>query len=156
MDIAGFIIAVLSLAFGAFTYLRHDKKLKEQQAIINAYEIQKHQQESVEQKKADVRASMINKFVSDFCTGTLVIKNYGKATAQRVFVSCQTHKHTKSLPAFIPIDQLVSQEYREFPVSWHFFDGGEYQVTISWSDDFADNFPSSASILSAMRSESVV
>ena len=74
MAIASLIIAIVSLLFGVYTYFRHDKKLKEQQHIINEYKITKLKYEITEAKKAMVRASVIN--VSGTCpwTGTLVIK----------------------------------------------------------------------------------
>lgn len=74
MIIASFIIAVLSLLFTAFTYFKHDKKLKEQQTIINEYEISKMQKEIVEQKKADVLAFITNVSGMENSSGTLVVK----------------------------------------------------------------------------------
>jgi positive regulator of sigma E activity len=53
MEIASIIISLLALAFGVYTYFAHDKRLKEQQALLNVLSINKLKRESQEQGKAD-------------------------------------------------------------------------------------------------------
>lgn len=57
MDYISFVsltISVLAFVFGVYTYFAHDKKLKEQQALLNDLNIEKLKKESREQTKADV------------------------------------------------------------------------------------------------------
>ena len=57
MDYISFVsltISVLALVFGVYTYFAHDKKLKEQQALLNDLNIEKLKKGSREQTKADV------------------------------------------------------------------------------------------------------
>jgi hypothetical protein len=53
MEIASIIISLLALVFGVYTYFAHDKRLKEQQALLNVLSINKLKRESQEQGKAD-------------------------------------------------------------------------------------------------------
>ena len=39
MEVWGLIISILALAASAFTYFKHDKKLKEQERKINEYQL---------------------------------------------------------------------------------------------------------------------
>ena len=84
MVAASLVIAILSFFFAVFTYIKHDKVLKEQQKKNNYYQIAKIEKEETEQKKAIIRAFMSNISGQMNRSGTLVIKNYGKATAHNV------------------------------------------------------------------------
>ena len=136
MAIASLIIAIVSLLFGVYTYFRHDKKLKEQQHIINEYQITKLKYEITEAKKAMVRASVIN--VSGTCpwTGTLVIKNYGKAIAHNIYFTRLSYGTKGScLPSSLFLKQLLPQEQQEYPLSWGFGFGGDIGIRLGWTDE---------------------
>ena len=137
MAAASLIIAILSLLLGAFTYFRHDRKLKEQQKIINEYQITKLQREIGEAKKAEVKATVINVSGSGNYTGTLVIKNYGKGTACNVRFSRCSSEHRKRYIPSLSYTQLLPQEQQETPLQWGFEDGGggNINVILSWTDE---------------------
>lgn len=147
MAIASLIIAIFSLLFGAYTYFKHDKKLKEQQQIINKYQIIRLQKEIDESKKAMVRASVIN--ISGTCpwTGTLVIKNYGKATAYNLYFTRLSYGSKGScLPSPLFLKQLLPQEQQEYPLSWGFGFGGDIDVRLTWTDESGENRQEKGSI----------
>lgn len=144
MAVASLIIAILSLLFGAFTYFRHDRKLKEQQRIINEYQIAKLQKESTELLKAELRASLTKVASVGSCvgmySGTLVIKNYGKGTARRVSI-----KGRINLP-WLTNEDFVPGEQKEYPVEWN-FGHGNTDVQLSWTDDSGERQERKCSLL---------
>ena len=54
MELYSLIISVLALIASVFTYLRHDKKLKEQERRINEYQLKQIEKEDLEGKKAAI------------------------------------------------------------------------------------------------------
>ncbi len=51
MEIVSLVVALGTLAFALYTYLKHDKELKAQQKFINKYEIERIKKEVVGRKK---------------------------------------------------------------------------------------------------------
>ena len=146
MAVTSLIIAILSLLFGAFTYFRHDRKLKEQQKIINEYQITKLQREIGEAKKAEIKATIINRSDSGGCySGTLLIKNYGKGVATHVLFRTIQYRHSLSLPS-ITYSQLLPQEQQETPLTWEFGGGGSIDVLLSWNDESGERRESRQSL----------
>ena len=148
MAIASLIIALISLLFGAFTYFRHDRKLKEQQRTINEYQIAKLQKESADQQRADVRVSIINVSGMETKTGTLVIKNVGKGVANNVqFIGLSSGEKAMCLP-ILTNDRLLSQDQIEFPISWAFdgrVDDG-INVKLWWRDESGERRESACTL----------
>lgn len=146
MAIASLIIALISLLFGAFTYFRHDRKLKEQQKIINEYQITKLQREIGEAKKAEVRATVVNwSHTGNSFSGTLLIKNYGKGVATHVLFRAIQYQPNLSLPS-VTYSQLLPQEQQETPLSWIFGGGGSIDVLLSWTDESGEHRESRQSL----------
>jgi hypothetical protein len=83
MDIAGVVISLIALFFTAFTYLKHDKKIKQQSALLNNYQLDRIEKEKKEEKKAIIEANVINGL-----KGNRIIKIYnrGKCLARNVNV----------------------------------------------------------------------
>ena len=72
-----------ALLFSAYTYSKHDKKIKAQEQIINDYQINKIAKENEESKKASIRGNIIK---GDKGKRTLKVYNCGKATARNIRV----------------------------------------------------------------------
>ncbi|MCX2450029.1 hypothetical protein OQX61_01990 [Pedobacter sp. PLR] len=53
------IISIAALCFSAITYVAHDRRIKKQEGLINAYQLEKIDAEKIEQKKAFVKANLI-------------------------------------------------------------------------------------------------
>ena len=81
--IAAFVVSLGALIFSAYTYSKHDKKIKAQEQIINDYQINKIKKEDEESRKANIKGNIYpgNK-------GKLILKvfNSGKAIARNIRV----------------------------------------------------------------------
>ena len=58
--IAAFVVSLGALIFSAYTYSKHDKKIKAQEQIINDYQINKIKKEDEDRKKASIRGNIVN------------------------------------------------------------------------------------------------
>lgn len=83
MDIVGIIISLIALFLSAFTYFKHDKKIKEQSALLNKYHLDKIEKEKREEKKAIIEANVIRGLKGN---RTIKIYNRGKCIARKVNV----------------------------------------------------------------------
>lgn len=83
MEIAGIIISLIALFLSTFTYLKHDKKIKQQSALLNKYHIDKIEKENVEEKKAIIESNVIKSLKGN---RTVKIYNRGKCIARQVNV----------------------------------------------------------------------
>lgn len=146
MDYISFVsltISVLALVFGVYTYFAHDKKLKEQQALLNDLNIEKLKKESREQTKADVRVSLtIDKEPNNFSmrnfyetSGTIKITNFGKATAHNIRIRQKGYfSHIN-----YSIEQLAPNESREYHKTWESGKIRNAEVIAQWDDDYGKN-----------------
>jgi hypothetical protein len=83
MELYSLIISVLALIASVFTYLRHDKKLKEQERRINEYQLKQIEKEDLESKKAAIRGNIVKGLKGG---RTLKVYNSGRATARNIRV----------------------------------------------------------------------
>lgn len=146
MDYISFVsltISVLALVFGVYTYFAHDKKLKEQQALLNDLNIEKLKKESREQTKADVRVSLtIDKEPNNFSmrnfyetSGTIKITNFGKATAHNIRIRQKGYSNI----ICYDIEQLAPNEYRVYHETWESGKLRDAVVIAQWDDECGKN-----------------
>ena len=146
MDYISFVsltISVLALVFGVYTYFAHDKKLKEQQALLNDLNIEKLKKESREQTKADVRVSLtIDKEPNNFSmrnfyetSGTIKITNFGKATAHNIRIRQKGYSNI----ICYDIEQLAPNEYRIYHETWESGKLRDAVVIAQWDDECGKN-----------------
>ena len=152
MDYISYIsLAISLLAFmgGIYTYFAHDKKLQKQQALLNELNIEKLKNDNQESKKANIRISLIENAIdkNDVFkygintltqrTGRLSVVNLGKATAFdiNIFISTNWKVH----PTSLYIDQLVSNEKREYNIEWNEQGFNSKAVIVKWNDAYASN-----------------
>ncbi len=83
MEYIALILSAIALIFTLFTYLRHDKKIKQQSKIINDYQLQKINAEIEEDKKADIGINVIRVKNGN---RTIKVYNKGKCIARNVEV----------------------------------------------------------------------
>ena len=81
MEIWSLIIAILALLFSAFTYLKHDKKLKDQARKINEYQVKKIEKDDLESKKAAIRGNIVKGLKGN---RTIKVYNSGRAIARNI------------------------------------------------------------------------
>ena len=139
MEIASIIISLLALAFGVYTYFAHDKRLKEQQALLNALSIEKLKRENQEQRKADVRVSLTmdrepdNFSMRSFyeASGTVKVTNFGKATARNIRIRQKGYISNVNYN----IEQLAPNESREYHGTWEPGKLRDITVIVQWDDE---------------------
>lgn len=83
MEVWGLIISILALLASAFTYFKHDKKLKEQERKINEYQLKQIEKEDLESKKAAIRGNIVKGLKGK---RTLKVYNSGRAIARNIRV----------------------------------------------------------------------
>ena len=81
MEVWGLIISILALVASAFTYFKHDKKLKEQERKINEYQLKQIEKEDLESKKAAIRGNIVKGLKGK---RTLKVYNSGRAIARNI------------------------------------------------------------------------
>ena len=141
MDIVSLIISFLAFAFAIYVYILHDRKLNNQQKILNTYQLSIIEKNLAEDKKADIRVSIINKQhsrSSNIWTGTLLIKNVGKATAMNVRF-CPKYNSMSPLQNLSYPQRLLPKEEYEIPMHWYWDTFGETHIIVLWDDEFDKN-----------------
>ena len=81
MEVWGLIISILALVASAFTYFKHDKKLKDQERKINEYQLKQIEKEDLESKKAAIRGNIVKGLKGH---RTLKVYNSGRAIARNI------------------------------------------------------------------------
>lgn len=81
MEIWSLIIAILALLFSAFTYFKHDKKLKDQERKINEYQLKKIEKDDLESKKAAIQGNIVKGLKGN---RMLKVYNSGRAIARNI------------------------------------------------------------------------
>ena len=132
--IISIVISIVSLAWGIYVYVVHDKKLKEQQTLINKYQINKIDKELEAEKRADIIAFVKNK-KDDFTnsTGTLVVQNVGIAVAERVCLSPISDRDSSCISK-VYYSKLGPNELQEQSLNWTIRTSREIDIIISWKD----------------------
>lgn len=137
MEVVSLIVGICALLFSIWVYIVHDRELKQQQKVLNEYQLQVLEQNIAEQKRAEVRVSIKNK-KSDRLgnkSGTLVIKNCGKATAYNVRI--EQELYTGFSVVKLCYQQLLSQEGQETEVKYRWDTEGS--VVVTWDDESGKN-----------------
>lgn len=103
------IISAAALAVSLYTYFAHDRKLKQQERLINSYQLKQLQEEEQANKKADIRAE-----ISQNTKGprTLRIWNNGRAIARNIRLEGLNQVLLITINIF-PCEILKPQDYRE-------------------------------------------
>ena len=146
MDYISYIsLAVSLLAFGGgvYTYFVHDKRLKEQQALLNDLNIEKLKRESREQAKADIKVSLtIDKDPQNFSmrnfyndSGTIQVTNFGKATAYNIRIRQKGYSNI----ICYDIEQLAPNEYRVYHETWESGELRDAVIIAQWNDECGKN-----------------
>lgn len=141
MEIISLIVGICALLFAIGVYIIHDRKLKQQQKILNEYQLTVLEQNIAEQKKAEVRATIINKQCdhSGNRSGTLIIKNYGKATAYNVIFEREYIRDFYAFDSCWGYSQLLPHESQEKRVDYSWDTGGQVNVVVAWDDESGKN-----------------
>lgn len=135
--IAAFVVSLGALVFSAYTYSKHDKKIKAQEQIINDYQINKIAKENEESKKASIRGNIIK---GDKGKRTLKVYNCGKATARNIRVEgLKCDGIIIMQENLFPYQLMTSLDYTELTMCLLMGCPATIKLKYIWDDDFGLN-----------------
>lgn len=127
------IISILSLIVTIFTYIKHDRKIKEQEQLINNHQIAKIEEEKTQLKQAIVRASLIP---GNKGSRILRVYNKGKATAKNVRLIINDEPNYLFSTNPFPIAILNDGEHVDLNIFLHKGLPNTISFTILWDDEY--------------------
>ena len=133
MDLS-LIIAIASLFFALYVYLRSDKKIKEQQKLINNYELESRKRHVDEKKKAKVRGAIIKEVPA---RGSLVITNNGKSTAYDIDIALMNELRGIFGFNLKPHEKLNESEFYKMDFLLAEGHSDSIKIKITWRDSFS-------------------
>lgn len=135
--IAAFVVSLGALIFSAYTYSKHDKKIKAQEQIINDYQINKIAKENEESKKASIRGNIIK---GDRGKRTLKVYNCGKAAARNIRVEgLDIESLAVMRNDLFPYELMNPQDYTELIICIVKGSPSTIKLKYIWDDDFGQN-----------------
>lgn len=132
----GHIMSVLGIAWGIYAYLRHDKKLKIQEARLNELQIKQLEKEVANEKKAEMKANIIP---GHHGTSRIKFVNTGKVDAQNVRIEILSSDKDKECiyhSNFGPYDVINPLSYREEKMYLTEGYPDVIRLKIIWDDEF--------------------
>ncbi|MDC8104773.1 hypothetical protein MTQ00_09490 [Chryseobacterium sp. B21-037] len=134
LQIFALCISISSLALAAFTYFKHDAKLKKQSALLNKFQLEKITKEKDDEKKAKVEANILQK-----SKGARVIKVYnkGKSTAKNVTIHFPNLVGLQVVTNPFPLDIKPQNSY-EIVLFLTIDAPDTTKIEFEWQDDFAE------------------
>lgn len=139
MEVASLLISILALSCSFYTYIRHDKKIKEQERILNEYQIQKNNSEINESKKALIKGNIVK------CgNGKRILKvfNAGKAIAYNINLEILDDDIEQKGVYDLDFETYRMMNPQDYTETNFFLSEGHTQtlnVKFTWKDEFQDN-----------------
>ncbi len=134
LDLVPIVISIISILGTLFTYIKHDKKIKKQEALLNQYQINKIEVEKTERKKALVKALCYDEGQAG---KKLRIYNAGiaKATNVRIEFVDGLSSDVVEMEQF-PFRLLNPQDYTD--IIFNIYSCSKTTITVQfiWDDDF--------------------
>lgn len=137
MEISSLVISILALAASAFTYFKHDKKLKDQERKINEYQLKQIEKEDLESKKAAIRGNIVKGLNGN---RTLKIYNSGRAVARNIRVEgLDVDGLIHSAEELFPYELMNPQDYTEIIINLVFGCPSTIKLKYIWDDESGKN-----------------
>lgn len=134
MEILSVILAFIAFGFSFYTFFAHDRRLKEQETLLNEYQLRSLAQNEEENKKAIIRAKSVK---YNGGNRTLYIYNTGKAKARNLKVEMPNDNQVYASRPDFPLnyDELLPEASREVLL---FLAEGDDELTLTfeWEDDY--------------------
>lgn len=131
-------LSILALLGTIYTYLKHDKKLKNQGARLNEYKLKKMEVEEVENKKALIKGNLLK---GDRGRRTLKVFNSGKVVANNIrleFIEGEDGILLVNKDLF-PFELMNPQDGTELIFHVHTGSPDKIRVKFLWDDAFKTN-----------------
>ena len=132
VDIISLGFSLLAIILTITMYYKHDKRLKEQEAKLNAYQIKKIEDEETENKKALVKGHIVT---GNKGSRMLKVFNSGKAVARNIRVEyLGDMKYIVPRDDHFPYELLNPQDSSE--IFLMLFEGAsKLHIKFIWDDD---------------------
>lgn len=138
MDVLGLIISILALAASVFTYLKHDKKLKDQERRINDYQLKQIEKEYLASKKAEIRGNIVKGLKQG--NRTLKIFNSGRAVARNIRVEgLEVNGLWHRADKLFPYELMNPQDYTELIIQLYVGYPSTIKLRYIWDDESGQN-----------------
>lgn len=135
MELISIILAVIAFVFSFVTYLVHDRRLKKQELLLNAYQLRSLSQEEEKSKRAVIRAKAV-KLVSG--QRKLYIGNVGNAVARNLRVDMLDNAQVIATRPNMPLTyaEVLPNATREITLM---LTSGNDELTLSyeWEDEYS-------------------
>lgn len=132
-----FLLSVVAILGTLFTYLKHDRKIKAQEKLINDYQLDKIEEEKIQKRQAIVRASLIS---GNKGHRILRVYNKGKATASNVRLIIKDEPANLFTINPFPVSIISNDEKIDLDIYLHKQLPNNISVTILWDDEYkSDN-----------------
>ena len=131
-----FILSIIAILGTAFTYFKHERKIKAQEKLINDYQLDKIEEEKIQRKQAVIRASLIK---GNKGQRILRVYNKGKATAKniRLVIKDEPDYYYASNP--FPFPALNEGENVDLNIFLHMGSPNNISFEILWNDEYSDD-----------------
>ena len=137
MELYSLIISVLALIASVFTYLMHDKKLKEQERKINEYQLKQIEKEDLESKKAAIRGNIVEGLKGG---RTLKVYNSGRAAARNIRVEgLRVDGSIYVNRDIFPYELMNPQDYAELTLHLTCGCPATIKLKYIWDDEYGNN-----------------
>ena len=133
MELASIIISIIALLGSLATYIIHDRKIKEQEKMINAYQLAKFKEEEEDNKKALISGNIIKK---ESGQRVLKIYNKGKATATNINIQGLDIQEIDVYDKILPYELMNPQDYFEIRFRIIMNAPPTLKLTYTWDDEY--------------------
>lgn len=136
VDITSLGFSLLAIILTIVMYYKHDKRLKEQEAKLNAYQIKKIEEEEFDNRKAQVRGNIIK---GDKGRRDIRIYNTGKAPAKNIYITFLDKTDENMIIMKYPSPYEFLNIGDHFDIIVHLYIGSPdiLKMKLIWEDDFS-------------------
>lgn len=124
---------------GLCAYIKHDKKLRQQEAKLNELQIKQYEKEEAKENMAEMKANVIR---GQKGSAKIRFINAGKADAQNVRIEILTSAEEMARiyhSEFGPYNVINPQLYREERLALSTGHPDTIDLKITWDDDYQKN-----------------
>ena len=140
MDYISLIISLAALFFSIYTYLKYDKPLKDQQKLLNQYNLLKIIKEERVNEVQKKKAMICGEVQTNSGSYKLRVTNKGQCRARRIRIEGLTVKGIEVTNKFIiPYPELCSSEHFTIPFIKYMDAPDILHIKFIWNDDFEYN-----------------
>ncbi|MBB3186235.1 hypothetical protein [Microbacter margulisiae] len=136
METASLIVSIIAIIGSIFTYLYHDRKIKNQEKRLNDYQLKRFELDDIENNKAQIKGDIIKIGAGN---RSLRIFNAGKSTAHNIRLETLSEPIGIIGLEFTPYEMLNPQEKTETSFLLTEGHAPTLKVRFIWNDNYKEN-----------------